>query len=61
MGQDENENLLKLDLSIVQSTMSRATESAQVSHPGHTKANLSLCLKLKCSDLSSSAAETLSA
>ena len=31
MGFDENENQLKLDLSIVHSTMSRATETAQVS------------------------------
>ena len=30
MSLDENENALKLDLSIVQSTMSRATETAQV-------------------------------
>jgi hypothetical protein len=29
---DENENALKLDLSIVQSTMSRATETAQVTY-----------------------------
>jgi hypothetical protein len=32
MSLDENENALKLDLSIVQSTMSRATETAQVTY-----------------------------